>query len=344
MQKMTFYFIFLVAAIQIHAQDPVVLRFEDHAIKSESNNNMKLCKFVDPEEGGVNRIWDFSAIETINEFTGYVRSSYHSVNSRIFPRANTELNEFNNRFYFRIEDNRIEQVGYSSQDNLVVTEFDTPFVKMIYPFTLGDHFEGKFSGSYKMGSQTSDIKGNYEVVADGSGTLILPDNYVVDNTLRVRTLKNYSYEMSGSGHLFEIVTYRWYCEWHRYPLLVLTQIKSTVNDHTGIAYQAAFNNELSRPAGEPDRTIRADYLFEVYPNPAEKLLNIIYTVEDESRVWFGLYDLSGKPLKVIYDQEMAAGTYHLELNLQDEGLNEGAYLLKTEIGGKTQTQKFMLVF
>ena len=343
MQKITLLFSFLIAVMHMYAQYPVVLNFESHAIKSESNNNMELCKYVDPDDGGINKIWDYSGIESTNEFTGFVKSSYHSVNSRIFPRANTELDEFNNRFYYRIEDNRIEQVGYSSKDNLVVTQFDKPLVKMVYPFTMGDHFEGVFSGSYKMGNLSSVIEGNYEVLADGSGMLILPDNFVVENTLRVRAMKNYSYEISGSSHLFEIVTYRWYCEWHRYPLLVLTQIKSTVSESTSVAYQAAFNNKISIPANTIDGKVHADQLFEIYPNQTDKYISITYTVINEGRVWFSLFDLSGKEIKVLYDQDMAAGTYHLELNLLDIGMSEGGYLMKTDIAGRTQTQKVMLV-
>ena len=343
MQKITFLISFVLAVMSVYAQYPVVLSFESHAIKSESNNNMELCKYVDPDEGGVNKIWDFSGIESINEFTGFVRSSYHSVNSQIFPRANTELDEFNNKFYYRIEDNRIEQVGYSSQDNLVVTQFDKPLVKMIYPFTMGDHFEGTFSGSYKMGELTSAIKGNYVVLAEATGMLILPDNFIVENTLRVRTMKNYSYEMSGSRHLFEIVTYRWYCDWYRYPLLVLTQIKSTVNESAGVTYQAAFNNNISTPANTVDEEVHADHLFEIYPNPADMFLSITYTVKHDGKVWFGLCDLSGKEIKVLHDQEMDAGTYHLEFNLPDMGLTEESYLLKADIAGLTQIQQVILI-
>jgi hypothetical protein len=343
MKKPMLFILYLIAVMHIYAQDAVILRFENHAIKSESDNSMKLCKYVDPMEGGEDRIWDFSGIESTDDFTGFVKSSYHSVNSRIFPRANTELDEFNNRFYYRIEDNRIEQVGYSSQDNLVVTEFDKPLIKMIYPFSMGDHFEGTFNGSYKMGTRSSVIQGNYVVIADGTGMLMLPDNFIVDNTLRVRSMKNYKYEMNGFDHFFEIVTYRWYCEWHRYPLLVLTQIKSIVDEHTSVAFQAAYNNDVSLPANPIDSEIHTNLSFDVFPNPADRSLSINYNVTTDGDVRFGLFNLSGEEIRVIYDQEMAKGTYHLEVDLQDEGLPEGTYLLKAEIAGMTQSQKVVLV-
>ncbi|MBN2212958.1 MAG: T9SS type A sorting domain-containing protein [Bacteroidales bacterium] len=342
MKKTTVIFISLLAAIQLQAQNIVILNFETHALKGESDNNMQLCKYVLPGDDGENIIWDFSGIEKTNAFTGFVKSSYHSVNSQIFPQANTELQEFNNRFYFRIADNRIEQVGYASKDNTVVTAFDKPFVKMVYPFTMGDHFEGIYGGLYKTGTQSSVIRGNYLVEADAYGTLILPENFIVANTLRVKTMKNYTYQINGSDHLFEITTYRWYCDWYRYPLLVLTRITSTVNNSTSVINQAAYNNQLSIPATTISKRILGDRLFEVYPNPTNRLLRICYSVKDGGRVSFVLYNLSGAEIKILYDEDMTEGTYHLESDLTDEGLSEGVYLLKADIAGHIQAQQIIL--
>ncbi len=343
MKAVTFIFIWLVSVICLRAQEPVVLNFETHAIKGESDNNMQLCKYMAPGESGENIIWDFSGLEKTNEFTGFINSSYHSVNSQIFPQANIELKEFNNRFYFKTADNRVEQVGFASEDNHFVNIYDKPFIQMFYPFTMGDHFEGTYGGLYKTGTVTNAIKGNYEVVADAYGKLILPDNFIVDNVLRVKTIKNYTYVMIGFDHLYEIVTYRWYCDWYRYPLLVLIRIKSSINQSTSITYQAAFNNQLSLPAIKIDREISGEKLFEIYPNPTDNILTIRYQVKDNGRVCFILYDLSGAEVKVLYDENMTSGFYHLESELVDEGLSEGAYLLKANIAGCTQTNIITLI-
>jgi hypothetical protein len=82
--------------------------------------------------------------------------------------------------------------------------------------------------------------------------------------------------------------------------------------------------------------------FDIFPNPAGRSLSITYNVTADGDVRFGLFDLSGKEICVIYDKEMAEGTYHLEVDLQDEGLADGMYLLKAEIAGMTQSQKVVL--
>lgn len=330
------------ALVTLYAQKPVTLEFESHAIKNESDNNMQLCKYAEPGEGGENVIWDFSNLQSINDFTGFVKSSYQSVNSALFPRANTELNEFENRFYFRIAENCVEQLGYSSRDNVVVTSFDKPFVKMIYPFTMGDHFNGTFEGTYKMGTVSSKLAGSYEVTADGYGTLMLPDNFIVDNTLRVSTTKSYSYKVNGSDNLYEIVTYRWYSDWYRYPLLVLTKIKTSVNQSSSVSYQAAFNNQLSIPAVSNEVKISAGKLFDVYPNPVNSVLNISCLVEIEGTVLISLYDLSGKLIKVLHNEEMSAGPQKFSFDLNESGISEGPYLLKANISGGIQTKQILI--
>ena len=343
MKKTSLYILLLATAGNLFAQKPIVLEFEKHAIKSESNNEMRLCKYVDPGNGGNGVTWDFSGIQATNDFMGVVKSSYHSANSLLFPQANTDLQEFNNHFYFNISNNRIEQYGYSSLDNAVVTTFDRPFVKMIYPFTMGDEFSGTFDGTYKSGNSTGPISGNYEVTGDGYGTLILPGNYTVANTLRVKTLKTFSQVVSGITQTYEIVTYRWYCDWFRYPLLVLTQIKSSVNESTSVTYQAAFNNKATKIDDNSQANVNSGKLFDFYPNPTNQFINLNYVVADDGLVTVELFDLAGNKVSTFLNEEKKAGSYTLQPNLSDEGLFKGTYFVKVTINGKSDTQQVVLV-
>jgi hypothetical protein len=343
MKKIYFMFVLTVFTTVVFAQKPISLHFETHALKSESNNTMQLCKYVDPGKGGENVGWNFSSLDATNNFTGLVQSNYHSVNSEIFPRANTELQEFNNQFYFMINENRIEQYGYSSKDNSVIIKFDKPFVKMEFPFTMGDHFSGDYHGIYKTSKNETDISGTYEVVADGYGKLMLPGNVTYDNTLRVKTIKNYTRELENMGQDIEIITYRWYCEFHRYPLLVLTKIKSTTGSSISESYQAAYNNLVNTPAKLNKEKTVTDKLFEVYPNPVDNVLTVKYEVSEKSDVMIELFDLTGKKVKSLINKEMDSGLYSIELNVKDEEISKGTYLLKVKIDNKTRTKEIIVL-
>ncbi|MBN2610505.1 MAG: T9SS type A sorting domain-containing protein [Bacteroidales bacterium] len=343
MKKITIIALLAATSAFLFAQKPIVLEFEKHAIRNESNNVMKLCKYADPGARGANVTWDFSTLETTSDFTGYVQSSYHSSNTQLFPQANTELNEFNNRFYFRITEDRVEQYGYSSLNNQVVTTFDKPFVKMVYPFTMHDIYEGTFRGTYKYGNSTSDISGNYEILGDGYGKLILPGNFTVDNTLRVKTTKSYSYELSGVPQDVLITTYRWYCDWHRYPLLVLTSIKTSVNQNTSYVYQAAYNNKATKLAEKENPVISKDKMFDVFPNPASEFLNISFTLEEESMVTIELFDIKGRKTGTLSNEMMQPGSRKLQSDISREKYTDGTYYIKVSINGNSETQQVVLV-
>lgn len=323
----------------LSAQQPITLNFDTHALKNESKNEMKLCKYADPGNGGENVIWNFSALEELNNFTGNITSSYHSVNNTTFPDANTDLEEFNNHFYFRVEDNRIEQLGYTTNNNSDVVILDKPFVKMQYPFTYGNEISGKFSGIETVNNTTGSINGFYKIAADGYGTLILPGNFMVENTLRIKTSKIYEREINSNSQKLEIITYRWYTKSYRYPLLVLTQIKSGVNTST----QAAFNNDVSLPLDFNTRGANSSNVFEVFPNPADKYFTIQFNLDEETTVNFDVFDLSGKKLLNVCNSDMISGWHSIRINLPETGLTKGSYLLKATIGNTVQTQEIIIL-
>jgi hypothetical protein len=70
-------------------------------------------------------------------------SAYTETNSFDIPEANTILEEFETKFYFRASNDKIEQFGSVSKNN-TITKYDKPFVKMVFPFNYGDTYSGNF--------------------------------------------------------------------------------------------------------------------------------------------------------------------------------------------------------
>lgn len=324
----------------VYCQKPVILNFDTHSIKNESNNEMKICKYANPGESGENILWDFSNLEIVQDFTGYVKSAYHTSNSDVFPLANTELEEFNNRFYFKVDEDRIDQYGYATKDNNVVVHFEKPFLKMVFPFTYGNSKTGNFNGTITSGSSTGLISGSYEVTADAYGKLMLPGNYVAENTLRVKTVKDYTQNINGSQQSIKITTYRWYTGSFRYPLLVLTEIES---GNSSKSYQAAFNNRVSIALDLDDDNLSTGNFFTVVPNPVKKEFEIHFTLSEFSKVTFDVYDLSGKKINTLHSGDLNAGTYTKEINTAEAGLVKGNYLIKATIDNSYYTQEIIVI-
>ena len=72
--------------------------------------------------------------------------AFNSPNSSDIPEANTVLEEYETKFYFKTTDALIEHYGTVSKNN-TITKYDEPFVKMVFPFNYGDSYSGIFSGT-----------------------------------------------------------------------------------------------------------------------------------------------------------------------------------------------------
>jgi hypothetical protein len=325
----------------LFAQQPLVLTYETHALQAGINNNMILCHYADPGNDGENMAWNFSSLQSTHDFTGKLMTNTRSKATEAFGLANTTLDEFNNRFYLNVERHQIEQTGYSTLDNAVVVSYEKPFIKMMFPFTIGDSYSGDFYGTMKMGDTKLPLTGTYEVKADGYGKLMLPGNITIENTLRVKTVKSYEMQVNGSKQSTEITTFRWYGCCNRYPLLVLSAIKTTVGPNVTLSYQAAYNNIVnSRLPGSdgniPNSSIRA------YPNPVADLMIFEYALADPGDVIIELYNNTGKKIMTLLDNRLDRGIYSLQLVPEKEGLPTGIYIIRANLNHTLITQEIVI--
>jgi Secretion system C-terminal sorting domain len=79
----------------------------------------------------------------------------------------------------------------------------------------------------------------------------------------------------------------------------------------------------------------------IYPNPATESTTIDYAVGTEGYVKIELLDLSGKLIKNVLNENMISGFYRTELNTQD--LQNGVFLIKTQMGNDVFTQKLSVL-
>jgi hypothetical protein len=298
------------------------LTYASHALLNGEDNPMSYCEYMEPGTFGPNVSWDFSELQFKKAFTGYLTNSQLTDNGSAFPLANTELAEFNSRFYFDVNENQIEQYGYSSADGRSRIYYETPFIKMKYPFVYGDDYSGSFSGSYEYASvPTGTISGNYTIEADAFGTLILPGGKQFESTLRVKTTKSYETVFSNSTQEVVIVTYRWYNQIHRYPLLVLTEYTTVVGDNEIVNHQAAYNNNA---VNYIESMITESVL--LYPNPASSALTLELNSTKSGSLEFEIIDASGKSVRQ-FNQEVIAGYQSFDLSDEIKGLQPATYML-----------------
>jgi serine protease AprX len=66
--------------------------------------------------------------------------------------------------------------------------------------------------------------------------------------------------------------------------------------------------------------------FEIYPNPLAGSTTVYFSIEENSRVTVELFDLAGRKIKTVADENFTAGSHEISLN--DIQLSAGAYLLR----------------
>lgn len=77
--------------------------------------------------------------------------------------------------------------------------------------------------------------------------------------------------------------------------------------------------------------------FKIYPNPTTNVLNIAFTTNDTNNVTFTIFDVNGRLIKTI--QQQNAAVVNQQINVED--LTTGTYILVVKTNKLTKTHKFI---
>lgn len=100
---------------------------------------------------------------------------------------------------------------------------------------------------------------------------------------------------------------------------------------------------LTTPADETPGTTE---LFANYPNPFNPSTTIRYRVASAGRVHMQVFDAAGRRVRVLVDEEQAAGNHDVQFDGRDEAgstVASGVYFYRLDAGGVTQTRKMVLL-
>jgi hypothetical protein len=92
---------------------------------------------------------------------------------------------------------------------------------------------------------------------------------------------------------------------------------------------------------EPENQISTFRLYQNYPNPFNPTTKIKYQIPVLSKVRLTVYDMLGREIKTLINEEKPAGPYEVEFN--GAGLSSGVYFYRIETGKYSDTKKFVLL-
>jgi hypothetical protein len=77
-----------------------------------------------------------------------------------------------------------------------------------------------------------------------------------------------------------------------------------------------------------------------YPNPFNPETTIRYSIPEKSRVIIKVFDVLGKEIKTVVDNELAEGTHQVKFNAG--GLPSGVYFYRITAGKYSETKKMLV--
>jgi hypothetical protein len=342
MKRFIFLGTFFMATL-LHAQ--TVLKFETHGYGNHSSNPMIMTKHTETGEKGSNVVWDFTSVEMKKEFVGSFSDPKNNEGFQLFPEANICLEEFGNVFYFQADNQISRQVGYVSKEGSI-TKYSEPFVKMKYPFVFGDSFSGTYSADCFQDEKTiGPLSGTYTVAADAHGTLMLPNNLVYNNALRVVERQNNVQEINGKSYQVTHEAYRWYVQQHRFPIFVVVNSQWEYPDgKTHKATLAAYNpvvvyhgNDALAIDGQEQKSTLS-----IYPIPVKDNFSVRLFTKAASKTRVDILDAKGNTISTIDKLSNAEGEFLYSLSAKNLGLVSGIYFLKVTDGEKVVTERFVV--
>jgi hypothetical protein len=117
-------------------------------------------------------------------------------------------------------------------------------------------------------------------------------------------------------------------------------VSKTLSQFTQEFYQSNFDvNSVS--VEDEDLLVNDFRLFQNYPNPFNPVTKIKYQIPENGRVTLKLYDILGREIATLIDEEKPPGKY--EVNFDAYYLSSGIYFYELRTGNYNQAKKMMLL-
>ncbi len=108
-------------------------------------------------------------------------------------------------------------------------------------------------------------------------------------------------------------------------------------------------NEISLKATDVEKVgmLPTDFALEQnYPNPFNPTTRIQFSLPTASPVRLAIYNVSGELVRLLVNDDLAAGTYRLTWNATDNdgrGVSSGVYIYRLQTGKFVSSRKMLLI-
>jgi photosystem II stability/assembly factor-like uncharacterized protein len=91
---------------------------------------------------------------------------------------------------------------------------------------------------------------------------------------------------------------------------------------------------------------QSNYALHVYPNPVSNSTTILFSLSQPQKVLISIYDLNGRLIKILTNEEMVAGSHEIKWNVNavtGKSISSGIYILRIEAADFKDSKKIFVI-
>jgi len=289
-------FLLSCALLSVNAQ----LTQSNHAPVAGDQYSTWNCDTVGPGPSGAGVLWDFSSVNTHSSITrNYVASA---VSSATYVNASVAVgSSITDVAYFNSTANDLVYYG----GNLPITGYSvslnytaSPAVHAAYPMSLNTTSTAAVGGSINItfpGSFTGSFSGSSMVLADGTGTVILPGGATFTNVLRVVRTETLNCALAIPVTVYQH-KYDYYSPGIKAPIFSITASTLAPSFGATTTQTIVTRNKAAVPGVIDTTSVYENsankVVLSVFPNPATGITTIEAFGANVSRAL--IFDVTGK--------------------------------------------------
>ena len=334
MKKVYLSLLSLFSVLAVNAQ----LTQANHAPAIGDMYTMFQCDTVSPGASGANSVWNYSSINThssvVSNYTAMASSPTYTAATVAVAASANNTSYYNPTSTALLYYGGNISVGGGATAVKATLTYSAPAVYGSYPMSLNTTSAATIGGSLVVTSPLSTsgtFNGSSNVLADGTGTLMLPGAVTLTNVIRVVTSQTINFTTSfASGSVVQI-NYEFYQVGTKNPMFSVST--STATTPLGTTTQTLVNRNKdasSTPTSTTTVSIKElagdNSNFTVYPNPTNGSVTFATNHPDAKQV--SIYDITGK---LVEKQLLNDGKIKVDVS----SYNKGLYLYTISSGDNT---------
>ncbi len=286
---------------------------------------------------GAGSVWNFSLAVPANNNT--MTNTYSApstyTHGGLYPGA-TVVQNLDSRMYNYYQSGsspaQAEMLGIY-MPTLSLTFTNTALV-IQYPASFGLNINDPVSGTFTTALGSGQFNGTSTTMADGTGTVVLPDGFTFTDVIRIRTEQNLTLSLGMFSGTLRQVVYNFYSESMKFPVINVSYVTVSVAGSPTVMAGMYRNAASFNTTGIAANTL-SDTDVRVFPNPACNILSVEAGKAVKGQI--SVYDLDGS--LVLRSENGLTGKKDLDVS----GLAAGMYVLKIETAEQHIQKKFVVV-